>query len=175
MPNRAPNAKISRIFFVSNMAKPGAPEIPLGYLIEAIWPDEARWLGLIGRTQLNTDEMDAANLLTWPELNKPFDLLKRLFNRAWKAKWGAAATNAQALWPRSPLLICTRDNPMLLAETTIETDAQWTATSGKLVTELSTLGESLSHSLPPYSLPTLPQRNAQRSSPDNSSQRRCDG
>jgi hypothetical protein len=74
-------AHISRISFATDMTKGGSPEIPLGYMLEAAWLDQARWLGLIGRTRLTTQELKRVNLHTWPELEKPFSLLSRLFDQ----------------------------------------------------------------------------------------------
>ena len=75
-----PKASVSRIFFVTDMTTAAAPEIPLGFLVEASWPGDARWLGLIGRTLLTAAELPRINLRTWPEMEKPFGMLDRLFD-----------------------------------------------------------------------------------------------
>lgn len=143
MPTDAPRARTSRIYFVTDMTRANAPKIPLGFMLEATWPSEARWLGLVGRRQLTGAELAATNVLTWPELEKPFDLLSQMFDAGWDAQWGEAAEAAQGLWARSPLIVRTSTVDALLTDATIDTDAAWSTTTSMLDTRLSDLGEQL--------------------------------
>jgi hypothetical protein len=153
------NAQVSRISFRTDMTKPAALEIPLGFMLEAVWPDQARWLGLIGRPRLNAAESGAVNLATWPELEKPFDLLGKIFDQSWEGAWGEAGIVAQGLWARSSLIVRTTDQTdKLLPNAQIDTDSGWTDTTNMLMANLSFLGENLTaYQLPP----SQPQRLAQ--------------
>jgi hypothetical protein len=145
-------ARISRIFFVTDMTRPQAPEIPLGFMLEAVWPEQARWLGLIGRTRLNSTEIDAINLATWPEMEKPFGLLDKIFDQGWEGAWGEAGIVAQTAWTRSALIIETSKHDELPSNAQIDSDTAWSATTDMLCAQLSLLGERLV----PVTVPLLP-------------------
>lgn len=113
--------RISRIEFQTDLTRGNAPLIPLGFLLEAAWIDQARWLGLIGRTTLIRPERDLINFATWPELEKPFVLLERLFDRGWDVDWGEAGSAVQADWCRSALSINVADASAFIANLPIET------------------------------------------------------
>lgn len=144
MTSPSSQASVSRISFQTDMTSPAALEIPLGFMLEAVWPDQARWLGLIGRPRLNAAEIGAVNLATWPELEKPFDLLGKVFNLCWEGGWGEAGIVAQRLWARSSLIVRTTDQTnKLLPSAQTDTESGWTDTSNMLMANLSSLGESL--------------------------------
>lgn len=139
-------ARISRISFGTDMTRPNAPEIPLGFMLEAVWPDEARWLGLIGRTRLSVAESALINIATWPELKKPFSLLDRMFDQGWGAQWGEAGTATAALWARSSMIMDTQQQDELLAQASIESESAWAAATALLERQLSLLGDQLNPS-----------------------------
>lgn len=160
MTNHPPEARVSRLSFITDMTKVGALEIPLGFMLEATWPKQARWLGLIGRTRLTPTEIAAVNLLTWPELEKPFDLLGRAFDRGWEGGWGEAWSVAQGLWSRSPVVVRTTDHDEWLLDATINTENAWTLTTEMLSNRLSLLGQRL---IPPKPVPGTPHPRIPRS------------
>ena len=80
-----PLGRISRISFFTDMTRADAPVIPLGYMVEAAWPEQARWLGMIGRTRLTPFELEHVSLATWPDLRAPFGMLTTLFDHGWES------------------------------------------------------------------------------------------
>lgn len=136
-------ARIARISFITDMTKPGALEIPLGYMLEAAWPDRARWLGLIGRTKLTGPEISAVNLLTWPQLERPFSLLDEMFDQGWEGPWGDACSIVQTKWGMSPVMALATNYDEVLTGRAIDSDAAWTSMKTFLCDELSKLGEKL--------------------------------
>ncbi len=135
--------RLSTITFATDMTLQGAPEIPLGFMLEATWPDDARWLGIIGRTKLTTDETLLINFNTWPEMHEPFELLDKLFGYGWDADWGTAGEAAQSSWLMSALRIKTIDASDDLKDLRIMTDAEWSKTIEVLKSKLSAYGEQL--------------------------------
>jgi hypothetical protein len=136
---------LSRISFFTDMTRAEAPVLPLGFMLEAAWPDQARWLGLIGRTSLTRAELDCVNLTTWPELRAPFDLLDGLFDKGWEAKWGHADEAIRSEWSRSAFAIHTDQHP--LSTLSAETAEAWTSTCDVLCTQLNALRVRLVPSL----------------------------
>ena len=145
-------AYISRISFLTDMTRKGAPEIPLAFMLEGAWVERARWLGLIGRTKLTSSERDAINFATWPGLEKPFVLLERLFDQGWEAQWGKAGAAVQGAWGTSALSVRVEDASHIIAGLAVETDVAWIKTTDMLNARLSTLGEGL-RPLPPTCRP----------------------
>lgn len=142
-------ARESRLSFCTDMTKSSASVIPLGYMLEAVWPDEARWLGLIGRTKLMGHELELVNLATWPDLEKPFTFLDKVFDQGWGGEWGNAGVIAQSVWLRSPLLVVIDDNDDLLKEAEIDSEAGWTSVTDMLAARLTMLGQKLRPLMPP--------------------------
>jgi len=138
------------------MTRADAPVIPLGFMLEAAWPDQARWLGLIGRTRLTPLELDAVNTATWPELRAPFDMLDKLFDGGWNSAWGSAANSIQQQWSRSSFSIDNGDFP--LTNMSAETAEAWTGTCDVLCTHLHMLHVQLAPVLiaQPTPLPPKP-------------------
>lgn len=132
-----PVGRISRISFFTDMTRADAPVIPLGFILEAAWPNQARWLGLIGRTRLTPLELDRINLTTWPDLRAPFGLLDSLFEKGWQSAWGEAGYSIQKDWSRSAFNVDTDDHS--IGTLTAETPEAWTATSDVLCTQLNAL------------------------------------
>lgn len=102
-----PVVRLSRITFQTDMTRADAHVIPFARILECVWPDALRWVGLIGRTRLTPREMDAINLETWPEFREPHPLLSRLWDEGWNAQWGDAGVALQRAWSRSSLEITT--------------------------------------------------------------------
>lgn len=101
--------RISRISFLTDMTRGDAPVVPLAFMLEGVWPGEARWLGLIGRTQLTPLELDRINLTTWPDLAQPFKFLSGLFTHGWNADEGEAGAAVFSAWRRSAVDIAVKD------------------------------------------------------------------
>jgi hypothetical protein len=133
----SPVGRISRISFFTDMTRADAPVIPIGFMLEAAWPEQARWLGLIGRTRLTPLELDRVNSTTWPELHAPFDMLDKLFDHGWAAEWGDAGSSMQKQWSRSSFSIETSEHP--LTTLSAETAEAWTASSNALCAQLNAL------------------------------------
>jgi hypothetical protein len=138
--------RISRISFYTDMTRADAPVLPLGYMLEAAWPDKARWLGLIGRTRLTPLELDRVNETTWPELRAPFGMLADLFEAGWAAAWGDAGVAIQNGWSRSSFGIDTTDYPLGDA-VSAETAEAWSGTCDVLCTQLNALHVKLAPTL----------------------------
>lgn len=118
-------------------------EIPLGYMVEATWSKQARWLGVVGRTELTAREIAAVNLSAWSELQKPFTLLEEMFDQGWGGPWGRAGLKAQAVWPMSSILVDTIEDNELCRDMTINTKDEWAKTRAALCEKLDRLGEKL--------------------------------
>ncbi len=129
--------RLSRISFFTDMTRADAPVIPLGYMLEAAWPDRARWLGLVGRTRLTPLELDRINLTTWPDLHAPFRLLADLFEQGWKSPWGEAGAAVQSGWSRSAFAIDTNEHS--LDTMSAGSAEEWTATCDQLCVQLNEL------------------------------------
>src|SRR5216684_3815857 len=114
-----------------------------------------------GRTALTSTERAAINLATWPDLEKPFVLLERLFDRGWEAEWGEAGAAVQSDWGRSALSVDVEDASALIANVSIETEADWVKATDILVARLSALSGSLKPLLPPAP-PPVPSRRTGR-------------
>lgn len=140
-------SRISRISFRTDMRRMDAPIIPLGFMLEAAWPNEiARWLGLIGRGTLTEAELERVNLTTWPELKNPFEMLDGLFEDGWQSPWGQAGARLEGNWARSAFLIETRDFP--LPALTADTDG-WASSCETLWSNLRSLRSQLAPTLAP--------------------------
>lgn len=108
---------ISRISLQTDMTRADAPVIPFARLLECVWPESVRWVGLIGRTRLTPAELSAINLETWPEFKDPHPFLMNLWDRGWSADWGGAGAALAAAWGRSALSIATETLAGLLPDT----------------------------------------------------------
>jgi hypothetical protein len=88
-----PAKALWRIEFRTNLTRADAPIIRVGYLLEAHWQSQVRWLGLLFRRRLTVPELDKVNVATWPELKDLEPFMKGLFEQAWttSAKASAAA------------------------------------------------------------------------------------
>ena len=81
-------AGLWRIEFTTDVARAGAPVVPLGFMLEAHWTGGIRWLGLIFRKKIDPVELSYVDLSTWPELDAPDPFMKRLFDEAWSGAAG---------------------------------------------------------------------------------------
>lgn len=123
--------RIASISFITDMTLASPPVIPLAYMLEASWPEQARWLGLIGRTRLTEAELERVNKATWPELQMPFAMLNELFEQGWESAWGEAGMAVQQQWSRSSFSIDVGEYP-LMAPLSAETADAWTHTCDSL-------------------------------------------
>jgi hypothetical protein len=146
--------RISCISFVTDMTRANAPLIPLGFVLEATWPEQARWLGLIGRTRLTEPELDKINRATWPELQTPFGLLNKMFEQGWDSAWGEAGTILQNSWVRSSIAIDVDEYP-LISEFSAETPEKWAGTCDGLGIVLNGFGAKLVPTIQPPKPPSL--------------------
>jgi hypothetical protein len=81
---------LARITYLCDLQCSSGKQIPLGVIAE-ITVGPLRGLGLIGRTELRTDEIESIGLLMRDQLRAPFDFLKTQFDWAWaNTKPGAA-------------------------------------------------------------------------------------
>lgn len=112
-----PVVSITRIAFQSDMTRADAPVIPFARILECVWPDAIRWLGLIGRTRLTPLELEVINLETWPEFREPHPLLAKIWDKGWSADWGGAGELLQREWSRTALGVSTESLSGLLPDT----------------------------------------------------------
>jgi hypothetical protein len=145
--------RISRISFLTDMTRADASVLPLGFMLEAAWPDQARWLGLIGRTRLTPLELDRVNLTTWPDLRAPFNMLDKLFDQGWQSEWGGAGVTIQKQWSRSAFAIDIDDYP--LKTFSADTAEAWASTCEALCASLNALHVRLA---PVLVAPLIPLR-----------------
>jgi hypothetical protein len=144
-----PVSYISRLSFDTDMTRTGRSLIQLGVMIEAVWPDCARWLGIIGRTELTPHELEKVNLHSWPELREPSEFLERLFKEGWESEWGEAGSSLVENWGSSALIIATTDHSRILDLLEIDTEAGWATTTGLLSDRLENFSSSLEPEPPP--------------------------
>jgi hypothetical protein len=83
------NAKsvVTRVEFRTNATQSDCIRIPLGFVVESLW-DDMRWMGMIYRPKLTSNELKEINLDTWPELRSPEALLHDMFESAWLSQDG---------------------------------------------------------------------------------------
>lgn len=130
-------ARQTRIAFTTDMTR-AAPVIPLGYMLEGVWDDETRWLGLVGRTKLTPAELQRVNLTTWPDLTEPFEFLSKQFEAGWGARWGDAGSAVEHAWARSALVVEVSDAARLLGDANVDFRADQQAAGQLLIGKLST-------------------------------------
>jgi hypothetical protein len=65
--------KITRLYFITDMTMPHPPEIFLGFFFQ-----DGERISLIGRSELEKDELALINLLTWGEMIDPFSIMIRI-------------------------------------------------------------------------------------------------
>jgi hypothetical protein len=143
MTDRNAVARVTRLSFSTDMTKPNAPTITLAFMLEAAWPDAARWLGLIARTHLTPEELARVNLMTWPELKTPPALMGEIFNNAWEGPWGDAGKTVGRTWGSSALLSSTEDVGQLVANRAIDTSDAWVHVTDVLRATLEFYGTEL--------------------------------
>ena len=146
-------ARISRISFHTDMTRAGAPVIPLGVMIEAVVPERARWLGLIGRPRLVRLELDMINLRTWPQLDAPFAMMTDMFEQAWEAGPGLAGSHLSGKFGSSALSVLTNDSAAVSQVLKADTAADWAITRHALLQSLETFEAEL---VPCVTTPVLP-------------------
>lgn len=88
-----PKAIISRASFFADMSRTSAPKIPLGVYLEVVWPQNGRWFGVIGRGQVTDSERRLLPTSEFPELNAPWEFLRREFETAWEDSVGNSLVN----------------------------------------------------------------------------------
>jgi hypothetical protein len=73
-----------RIEYRTNLTRANTAVIGLGFLLEAQWENDIRWLGMLFRRKINPIENDFIDQATWPELNSNLEaFMTGLFEEAW--------------------------------------------------------------------------------------------
>lgn len=80
---QAATVALWRVEYRTDASRADSLVIPVGFMLDAYWQDEARWLGLSYRERLTVSELDLVNLETWPELDDIEAFADSLFDRAW--------------------------------------------------------------------------------------------
>jgi hypothetical protein len=131
--------------------------IPLGFMLEVVWPDQARWLGLIGRTHLTPLELDLVHAPSRADITAPWKFLEECFDIGWADPAGTAGDHlaerhAFALHFARPEAINCAEN------LTVDSDDAWFLAQTSLSNQLLTLGRSLRPALtaPVIKLPPAP-------------------
>ena len=84
--------RYSAITFHTDMTKRDATVIPIGIMAEIYLPTVYA-LGLIARTELDTEELAQVSELAKPLVTKPFEYLADQFEKAWKTVTPGEALN----------------------------------------------------------------------------------
>lgn len=85
-----------RIEYQTDLSRSDKHVLPLGYVLEARWSDDVRWLGMLFRRRLSPLELEHVDLETWHELKDLEPFMNGLFENAWSQELGAA-TQAPSL------------------------------------------------------------------------------
>jgi hypothetical protein len=74
-----------RIEYRTDVTQANSLIVPVGYLMEAVWPTPgAKWLGIVVRRRLTPLELDQVNLETWPELSTLESFMIKTFDEVWQ-------------------------------------------------------------------------------------------
>jgi hypothetical protein len=74
-----------RVEFRTDVSRTSALKIPVGFMREAFFDENSRFLGLIFRASLTPLEIDLVNLKTWPEMSSLEGFMDKLFDDVWEA------------------------------------------------------------------------------------------
>jgi hypothetical protein len=77
-----------RIEYRTDLTRAREPVLPVGFVLEAHWNNDVRWLGMLFRKRLMPLELDRVNLETWPEMNDLETFMNGLFDKVWDQKVG---------------------------------------------------------------------------------------
>lgn len=73
-----------RIEYRTDLMRTHEPVLPVGFVLEARWSNDVRWLGMLFRRQLTPIELDRVDLRTWPEMAKLEPFMADMFEQTWK-------------------------------------------------------------------------------------------
>ena len=62
--------------------------LPIGFMLEAHWSNDVRWLGILFRRRLTALELERVDLETWAELKELEPFMNGLFETAWTEDLG---------------------------------------------------------------------------------------
>ena len=138
----SPVAKLSKIEFRTDMTRKSGLIIPLGFLLEVTWENQARWLGMIGRTHLTPIEADLVHGPSKQELENPWKFLADSFDSVCEEPWGTACDHLANRYAWA--LNFSRPEPTSAADTlTVETDDAWIIAQNHLSGDLLIRGRTL--------------------------------
>lgn len=85
---------IYRLRFATDLTSAKAPIIDLGYMLESAL-DGSRFLGLVSRKSLTSEELERIDTKTWPQLRDLDAYMEALFRQAWDHVCGADAEDCR--------------------------------------------------------------------------------
>ncbi|MFZ5674413.1 MAG: hypothetical protein ACOZAM_15765 [Pseudomonadota bacterium] len=137
-----PTALVSHIHFKVDMTNSMAPTIPLGVMLEVVWPGKGRWFGLVGRTQLVEQEKHLANLTDFPELADPWTFLSKQFSDAWEQSAGKSGSWLSSKF-RWALHVTPPEQVAIPGIEPEHPESEWAEVVSALTTMLNSLGSNL--------------------------------
>lgn len=84
-----------RIEYRSDLTRAQGPVLPVGYVLEARWNNDVRWLGMLFRKRLMPIELEHVDLKTWPEMQGLEPFMTRLFDEVWEQELGSDGASPQ--------------------------------------------------------------------------------
>ncbi|QDF38260.1 hypothetical protein FJN17_12155 [Bradyrhizobium symbiodeficiens] len=75
-----------RIDYRADLTRSNSLVVPVGFVLEARWSNDVRWLGMLFRKRLTDFELAAVNVETWPEMQNLEGFLNKVFDDAWAAE-----------------------------------------------------------------------------------------
>jgi hypothetical protein len=72
-----------RIEYRTDLTRTQGPVLPVGFVLEARWSNDVRWLGMLFRKRLMPIELDHVDLKTWPEMAKLEPFMNEMFEETW--------------------------------------------------------------------------------------------
>jgi hypothetical protein len=72
-----------RIDYRTDLTRSNGLVLPVGFVLEARWNNNVRWLGMLFRKRLTPKELDLVNVETWPEMKGLEPFMNKVFEDAW--------------------------------------------------------------------------------------------
>jgi hypothetical protein len=72
-----------RIDYRTDLTRSNGLVLPVGFVLEARWSDNVRWLGMLFRKRLTAKELDLVDVETWPEMKGLELFMNEVFNDVW--------------------------------------------------------------------------------------------
>jgi hypothetical protein len=140
--NNRPLTLLSQFIFYTDMTRRGGAEIPLGLVLEVVWPAKGRWMGLVGRTEITKNEMRLVHAPSLPELTKPWTFVLSGFEEAWRMPAGKsgeylAKKYSHALHVSPPVI------QKAFFPTSYSAETDWSEIVGYLTKRLKELGKTI--------------------------------